>query len=186
MKATLKKGIRILAIDDARYTKGNGKVLVVGVVGRDETVEGVLSFLVDHDGNDATKKVYASLKKSRFGDQVKLIVINGITLGGLNIVDMQYLAKNTSIPAVGVTRKKPHIELLRKAVMKSERNSDKLTILNNVSKHVKIYKMKGYYVQCFGVSKESLLPFADSIISLLRLAHIIARGVSSGESKGRI
>ncbi|VVB77026.1 Uncharacterised protein [uncultured archaeon] len=64
--AMLKKGARILAIDDSSFTKGDKDALVAGVIGREGVVEGVISFHVSVDGTDSTGKIIRSVKKSKF------------------------------------------------------------------------------------------------------------------------
>ncbi len=80
-----KKGIRILAVDDGPLDKSGKGVLVVGIVGREGTIEGVLSFRVDADGSDATERLSATIQKTRFRDQIKLIALNGVTLAGPDV-----------------------------------------------------------------------------------------------------
>src|SRR5271157_3100944 len=111
-----KSGIRILAVDDGPFLKSDRRVLVVGVVGRGSVVEGVISFRADVDGTDATNKLIKTLNSSRFKKQVGLICTHGITFGGLNLLDFVALHNKLNVPLVAITRKKPHADLLKRAV----------------------------------------------------------------------
>ncbi len=46
--------------------------------------------------------------------------------------------------------------------------------------------MSGFYVQHVGIGKKDAASFLETSIKLLRLAHLIASGVSGGESSGRV
>ncbi|MEM0087092.1 MAG: DUF99 family protein [Candidatus Micrarchaeaceae archaeon] len=182
----MKAGSRIIAFDDAPFRKADKKCLVVGVVKRQSEVEGVLSFNVDVDGIDATKMMIEHILKSRFKNQIRLIAINGIVVAGLNVVDMVALYKKMGFPVIAVTRRKPHAALLENAVRKSGRNVEmKLKILRRISK-IKIERIGGFYVQPYGIAAKDAENLVGIAAGALRLAHMIASGVTSGESKGRL
>lgn len=183
----IKKGIRILAIDGSAFGKRDGDSLVVGVIGRGDEVEGVLSFRVDADGADATKKLIDAAGRSRFSDQIRLVAIHGITLAGLNIVDITHVSKMLEVPVVGVVRKKPDRNALERAVRASKNNAErKLEVLKGIRENAKTVRRGGFYFQCVGIPEKDLREVSDSAIRLLRLAHLIASGVRTGESKGRM
>ncbi len=71
----MKSGIRILAIDDSSFRRTDKNVLVVGVIKRLDSIEGIISCRVEADGNDATAKIARMISGSRFLEQVKLIVV---------------------------------------------------------------------------------------------------------------
>lgn len=182
-----KKGIRILAVDDGPLDKSGKGVLVVGIVGREGTIEGVLSFRVDADGSDATERLSATIQKTRFRDQIKLIALNGVTLAGLNFIDFSQLYKRFHIPIIAVTRTKPHPNLLRTAIRKrGTQKKEKLEMLDSILKSVKIKKMKDFYVQSIGLEEEGVSRILQKATEFLRMAHMIARGIETGESKGRV
>lgn len=183
----IKKGVRILAIDGSAFRKKDRDSLVVGVVGRGDEVEGVLSFRVDVDGADATKKIIDSAVGSRFADQIRLVAIHGITLAGLNIVDIPHVSKILEVPVVGAVRRKPDRNELERAVRVSGNNAGrKLEVLRGIRESSKVFRCEGFYFQCVGISEGDLREVAGGAIRFLRLAHIIAGGVKTGESKGRI
>ncbi len=183
-----KRGIRIAAFDDGPFAKGSRNALVVGVIGRERLVEGILSFSVSIDGDDATRKLVASLKHSRFLEQVKLIAINGITFAGLNVVDTVALYGALRIPVIAVTRKKPHSSLLKNAVRKAGGGGTdkKIKIIDGIAHSSGLLRIHGIYVQQTGTSGALGGDILDNSLELLRLAHLVASGIVRGESKGRL
>jgi len=184
----MKSGIRILAVDDSRFVKGDSSVLVVGVVGREGVIEGVLSCRVAADGDDSTAKIMRMIKSSRFIEQVRLIAINGTTVAGLNVVDIAKIHSALSIPIIAVTRKRPHPAMLKRSIMSSQAagKAAKAAILGNISKNAEMCRVGGFYVQGIGIEKDLISRYIQNSVSLLRLAHIVASGVSGGESRGRM
>ena len=116
----MKSGIRIVAIDDSKFSPGEKEVLVVGVVERLGIVEGVLSCRVEADGTDATAKIIGMLSDSRFLEQIRLIVINGTTVAGMNVVDITRLHSRFKMPVMAVTRKRPHPAMLKRSIKTSK------------------------------------------------------------------
>lgn len=185
---SMKEGIRILAVDDSRIRPGAGNVLVVGVVGRKGVIEGVLSCRVTADGSDSTGEIERMASSSRFMEQVRLIAINGTTVAGLNVVDIAKISSDLGVPVIAVTRKRPHPSMLIKSIMSSRAagRAEKASIIRKISSAAKIHKMRGFYVQGVGIERDLIVKRIEDSVGLLRLAHIIASGVSGGESKGRM
>jgi uncharacterized protein len=183
----MKKGIRILAIDGSAYGKTDADSLIIGVVGREDGVEGVISFRVGVDGSDATDKIIGSVSRSRFADQIRLVAVHGITLAGLNLVDIIRLNRDLKIPIVSIVRRKPHRKELEKAIRASKNGIErKLHLLKSIHENSETFRKDGFYFQCAGASKKDLAEVSEGAIGFLRLAHIVANGVARGESKGRI
>ena len=98
-----KKEIRVIGIDDSPFNKfGRGNVLVMGVIFRGGSwLDGVLSTKVRVDGNNATKRLTEMINKCKFKPQLQCIFLDGIALGGFNIVDIQQLNKKFKERIVG-------------------------------------------------------------------------------------
>jgi endonuclease V-like protein UPF0215 family len=182
----MKSGARIVAIEGAPFVKSEKKALAVGVIVRQGVVEGVISFYVSVDGSDAIDEIAKHIESSRFKDQLKLIALNGITIAGLNIIDIFDLSKKTGMPVVAITRRKPHVTLLKRAIKSSGINvKEKLKIIQKISS-IKAARIGGFYVQPCGIQEAEFKDKIGMSVEALRLAHIIASGISRGESKGRI
>ncbi|MDE1850637.1 MAG: DUF99 family protein [Candidatus Micrarchaeota archaeon] len=181
----MKGGIRILAVEDGPFTRKDKASLAVCLLGRDGIVEGMLSFMVAVDGDDATDKLLNAIRKSRFSGQVKMIAMNGITLGGLNIVDMTKLHASLKIPVIAITRKRPRRTLMLKT-MKKYSGREKVGIFKDIAKNASLDRVDGFYVQSLGIKKSEIGKFMQTSLSLLRLGHIVASGIVKGESKGSL
>jgi hypothetical protein len=194
---TMKKGIRIIGIDDSPFEKfgRRKKVLVVGVVQRDMIVEGILSTYITKDGNDATNNIIKMLKRSRFLPQIRIILLNGTMFGGFNVVDINAIYKALNIPVIAITRKKPKMKevftALRKASKSDEEYERKVAIIKECSfpKEIKIEFrgcMKGIAIQTAGIGFDQAEGILKKFgVDSLRLAHIIGSGIITGESSGK-
>lgn len=185
----IKKEIRVIGIDDSPFNKFKDKeILVVGVVMRGGLyLDGVLSTKAKVDGNDATDKITKMINKCKFKPQLQCIFLNGIAVGGFNVIDVKELSKKTKLPVIVVIRRMPDIENIKKTLIKIKKKN-KIKLLEKAGKVIRIDDI---FVQLTGIDLEkaknilkivctrSLLPEA------LRLAHIIAAGIAVGESKGR-
>lgn len=196
---SVKRGIRIVGIDDSPFEKfGSGRrVLVVGVVQRDAVIEGVLSTQVTKDGNDATAKLIKMLRSSRFMPQIRLLLLNGIMLAGFNVVDIDALHAKLGIPVIALTRRKPDmrdvISALRKASKTRREYERKVAIIGKAGQpyeievELKDLGTRKISIQTAGLSPEDAGALLRRFgIGPLRLAHIIGSGVVTGESSGRI
>jgi endonuclease V-like protein UPF0215 family len=185
----MKEGVRIAAFACGPIRKGRAKSLIVGVVYRKGIVEGILSGTVEEDGTDSTRKMIAILTHSRFRDQVRIIALNGVALAGLNIVDVNALSKATKTEIILITkRRQNHVELIK--ALKShqarttEHTSERIGLVKEQAK-LKQIKIKNLFVRSTMTESETR-PHAEESYAAIRLAHMIASGISTGESKTRI
>ncbi|MEM0492710.1 MAG: DUF99 family protein, partial [Candidatus Thermoplasmatota archaeon] len=113
----MKRQIRILGIDDAPFTFQDYKTMVIGVIMRGgEYLECVLRGEITIDGDDATDTCISMIKKTRYHKQLKAVMFNGVTLGGFNIVDINMVYNETGIPVITITRDKPDLNSIRRAL----------------------------------------------------------------------
>ncbi|MEM3455123.1 MAG: DUF99 family protein [Candidatus Micrarchaeia archaeon] len=182
------KNIRILAVDDT--PRINSSSFLIGIVYRNGIVEGAVSTKITYDGNDGTEQIIKMIKRSRFSNQIKLILLNSITMGGLNIIDISKLSASLSIPVIAITRHQPRVSELEKAVSKldipEEEKERKLNAIKNVGEPFKIKTKPILYAQAAGIDRFKATEAIKIIgIEPLRLSHIIASALVLGESKGR-
>lgn len=196
-KKKIKKEIRILGIDDAPFNKfhDNADVLVVATVFRGGSyMDGLLSCHIKKDGTDSTKKLIALAKKTKHFEQLQCIMINGISLGGFNVIDIQELAKKTKLPVIIIIRHKPNFNKIIKALKKSDKKTAqrKLELMKKAGTiYPLLLKNTKIYFQTANITKKQ----AQEIIKLssthsaipepLRISHMIASGIVCGESHGR-
>ena len=185
----MKKEIRVLGIDDGPFDKFNDKeVIVVGTVYRGGSfIDGVISTKVRVDGDNSTEKLVEMINKCKFKPQLQVILLDGIAVGGFNVVDVNDLNKKTGIPVIVVMRDYPDFKKIEKASTKLN-HAEKIKLLKKAGK---VYQLGEIFVQAIGLT----LKQAEEIIDItcthsllpepLRVAHLIAGGVVDGESRGR-
>ncbi len=185
----VKKEIRVVGIDDSPFNKFNdSKVLVVGVVMRGGSwVDGILSTKVNVDGNDSTKKIADMINKSKFKPQLQCIFLDGIAVAGFNVIDVKELSKKTKLPVIVVIRRMPDIKTIKETLIKiNQKQKIKL-----IEKAGEVMKLDNIFVQLTGINLEQARKILKIVCTRslipepLRLAHLIASGVTVGESKGR-
>ncbi len=181
----LKRGIRILAIDDS-FKRGDSEALVIGIIGRQGLIEGAISSSTKIDGTDATMRIEEMVRRSKYSSQIALIVTNGITVGGLNIVDVCRLNESLNLPIVAITRKRPRVTALLAAMRRLDDYRHRAALVRKIRDRISIARLQGFYIQSIGISPKAAEKFMPDAVNLLRATHIIASGVAHGESKGRI
>ncbi|MEX2739010.1 MAG: DUF99 family protein [Candidatus Wukongarchaeota archaeon] len=192
---SVKKEIRIVGFDDGPFVpRTKGKVPVIGVVFRGgDYSDGAFKTEVSIDGMDATKALIKLLDKSRHKEQLRVIMLKGISFGGFNMIDISSLYDKTKLPVIVVNRRKPNLEKIKKALKHFKDFKQRWECVEHAGKihGMKIEKNKNIYYQFKGLSKEEV----EKIIKLsctrslipepLRIAHLIASALIKGESGGR-
>ena len=124
----MKKQIRVLGIDDGphkRFDYKQKKALIVGTFFRGgDFLDGLLSTEATIDGNDATSKIAGMINKSKhFKPQIKAVFLDGIAVGGFNVIDIKLLAKKTGQPIIVIMRTYPKFEKIKRALIKIGKKS---------------------------------------------------------------
>jgi hypothetical protein len=185
----MRKEIRVLGIDDSPFGKSKYKdVLVVGTFFRGGTaLDGLLSTKVRKDGNNATDKLIEAVKKSKFRSQLRAIILDGIALAGFNVIDIKKLNQKTKVPVIVTMRQYPDKEKMFKA-LKKIKQPRKIKLIERAGH---IHKFNKIHFQSVGISIEeakeiiSITTTRSDIPEPIRIAHIIASGIVTGESYGR-
>lgn len=184
----MRKEARVIGIDDSPFKRGDKNVLVIGTIFRGGVyMDGLLSTKVRVDGNNATTKLTKMINECKFKTQLKAIFLDGIALGGFNVVDVYKLAAETELPVIVVVRKMPNYEKIY-AALEMLGMKKKINIIKKLPPPVKIGQI---YIQHIDITLEKakklieLTATHSAIPEAIRIAHIIGRGVVTGESKGR-
>lgn len=191
----VKSEVRILGIDDAPFNfQKDKRTTLIGTIFRGGSwLDGVLRTEIRIDGTDATKKIISMVKKTRHKD-LRVIMLDGLTFGGFNTADIEEIFRKTKLPVIVIIRKMPDFREIRKALkkMKDENYDERMRCIEKAGLPKKIETKKGkfIYVQHCGIKFED----AKKIVKLsatrslipepLRVAHLIATGVTLGESRG--
>jgi endonuclease V-like protein UPF0215 family len=183
----IKPEIRVLGIDDGRFIPHTkGAVIVVGVVFRGGySIEGVMHTAVAIDGLDATEKFAAMINASPHRKQLRLVMLNGITFAGFNVVDIKELSSATGLPVIALTHDKPDLTAIDSALKKLPNCEERLRMILEAGA---IHEVANWgtkvYVELAGISlgdTQKIIKLTSTRGSLpepLRVAHLIASGIS--------
>jgi len=186
---SVKPEIRVLGIDDGIFVPHTkGIVDVVGIVYRGGYwLDGVMRTEIEIDGMDATEKIASMVMNSPHYDQLRVVMLNGITFAGFNVMDIQKLFKKLKLPIIAVTRDRPDLEEIRSALMNLPEFEKRWEAIQNAGKIIEVSTRRGeeaVYMQIVGISEkdaEKVLKSTSTrsnIPEALRVAHIIASGLA--------
>lgn len=180
----------VIGFDDAPFTREQrGRVLVVGTAWSGLRLEGVLSTRVLRDGADATRAVATCVRASRFAGHTRLVMFQGIALAGFNVIDIQALAAELGMAVLVVARRPPSMPAIRAALLGRVRGGARKWAL--IEKAGPMEPCARVLVQRAGLSLAEAeavitrLSIHGSIPEPLRVAHLVAGGVTTGQSRGR-
>lgn len=184
---TIKPEIRVLGVDDGPFTPHQGYAPVVGVVFRGGYwLDGVLGTRVKVDGFDAANKIAAMITGSPHYSQVRVMMLDGVTFGGFNVVDVKKLHALTKLPVIVVTRDKPNLREIHAALKKLPKSAERWKAVKNAGQIFQVHtRSRGekVYMEICGVYEDDarrilqLTSTRSSIPEALRVAHLIASGI---------
>ena len=189
----MKPQVRVLGIDDSPFSFRDEKALVIGVVIRlPHYVEGVMRTWCEVDGDDANEALIEMISRSRFREQLKLVMVDGVALGGFNVVDISLLTERTGIPFATVTRDPPDMNRIEEALRSHFPDWERrLKIIERHPLRKVATDYKSIYVAHTGLDEkevEELLrgcTIRGALPEPIRIAHLIATAMERGESRGR-
>lgn len=164
--------------------------MIVGAVYSGIRLEGVLTGRVRRDGVNATRQISRMVARSRFFDHLQVILLQGIALAGFNVVDIGALHKQLGRAVMVVVRRLPDQEAVRRALIEKVRGGSRKWRL--VEQAGPIEPIAGLYVQRVGLDADDAaglirrLAINSDVPEPLRTAHMIASGVTLGESRHRV
>ncbi len=183
----IKPEIRVLGIDDGKFTPHTeGRVVVVGIVFRGGySIDGVMHTTIAIDGLDATERFASMINASPHHRQLRLVMLNGITFAGFNVVDIKKLNLATGLPVIALTHDKPDMDAISSALKnlpKSEMRWRKVLEAGEI--HEVTNRGTKIYLELAGISlgdAKKIIKLTSTRSSLpepLRVAHLIASGIS--------
>ena len=184
----VKPEIRVLGIDDGVFVpKSKGLADVVGVVFRGGYwLDGFMHTKVQVDGMDATEQLAKMITKSPHYPQLRVIMLNGVTLAGFNVVDITELYERLKLPVIAVTRDKPNLKDIRRALQNLPEAKKRWKTVEKAGKIVEVRTREGeepIYIHAIGILEETAriilknTSTRSNIPEPLRVAHIIASGL---------
>lgn len=186
----IKPEIRILGVDDGVFTPHvKGLVPVVGVVFRGGYwLDGVMHTKVEVDGFDATSKIASMILNSPHYKQLRVVMLNGVTFAGFNVVDIKKLNMETKLPVIAVTREKPNFAEIREALKNLPKSEERWKAMLNAGEIFEVStrsESEKIYMQIYGILEEDarkilqLTSTRSNIPEALRVAHLVASGIST-------
>jgi len=185
----IKREIRILGVDDGGFVHKRGnRVEVIGVVFRGgHWMDGIMFTDVEVDGTDATDRIAEMIVNSPHMEQVRVIITDGLTFAGFNVVDIALLFERSGIPVIAVADKKPNVDEVKKALKNLSDGEKRWNSILNAREMITVNTQRDLnplYIQIAGISKKD----AEEIIvksatrsripEPLRVAHLIASGLT--------
>jgi endonuclease V-like protein UPF0215 family len=169
----IKREIRILGVDDGGFVHKRGnRAEVIGVVFRGgHWMDGIMFTDVEVDGME----------------QVRVIITDGLTFAGFNVVDIALLFESSGIPVIAVADKKPDVDKVKKALKNLSDWEKRWNSILNAGEMIMVNTQRDLnplYMQIAGIRKKD----AEEIIvksatrsripEPLRVAHLIASGLT--------
>jgi endonuclease V-like protein UPF0215 family len=207
--------MNVIGFDDGPFAREHrGDVLLVGVVCSGTRVDGIISSRIRRDGANSTRAMIDSVRASQFGAHMQAIMLQGIAVGGFNVVDVHALSAALQVPVLVVTRRRPDMAAVRLALFADvplarprvagaarkwkliesagtmEALGESRRALRRAPTGIRTNAPK-LWVQRAGLSlDEARTLVADTTLhgnipEPLRLAHLIAGGITTGTSRGR-
>ena len=189
----MKKQVRVLGIDDSPFSFRAERALVVGVVARlPMYIEGIMRAEVAVDGCDANDAVIAMLERSRYTEQLKLIMFDGVAVGGFNVIDIDRIHKAIGVPCATVTREMPDFPKMEDALRAHFPDwRERLAVIKRNPLFRVGAKNRSLYATAVGIDGDTLddivreCTVQGALPEPLRIAHLISSAMVLGESHGR-
>jgi len=192
----VKPEIRILGVDDGPFEpRSKGLVPLVGVVFRGgRWLEGVLRTYIEQDGTDVTERLTDMVSRSRHRGQLRVIMVDGATFAGFNVLDVKKVFRKTGLPVMIISREPPNMGEIRRAIKHLPRWRGRWKTLKGAGKTYEVMTRSSgapVYMQLVGIKRAD----AEKVVRLsstrslvpepIRVAHLIATAMVRGESYGR-
>ena len=180
----------VVGFDDSPFTRAQrGDIQIIGTVYTGLRLDGIISGHIRKDGANATDKLALLIQDSKFALQIKLVMLQGIALGGFNVVDIQGLQRKLGIPVLVIARRAPDLRAIKAALLsKVTGGAHKWRLIERAGQ---MEPVAGVYVQRAGLTLREATKVIEQFAIIgripepLRAAHLIASGVGEGQSRGR-
>ena len=179
----------VIGFDDAPFDRqGRGNVTLIGAVCARTRLDGVLRASVRRDGVNATRRMMEMIQTSPHAASVRAVLLQGIAVAGFNVVDIHELAHALTLPVIVIARRRPDFEAIRRSLANLPGGARRFRLIELAGP---MERAGPVWVQRAGIS----LSTAQEVVRLttlhghlpeaLRLAHLIAGGITTGQSRGR-
>lgn len=180
----------VIGFDDAPFAHAHrGDVRIIGTVCARTRLDGIVSGFVRRDGVNATERMVELVQKSRFAGHVRAVLLQGIAVAGFNVVDIHRLSAELGVPVLVVARRRPRMGLVKTALFDRTPGAARKWAL--IERAGPVEAVGDVFVQRAGLDRDEAAALLKAttlhgnLPEPLRLAHIIAGGVTRGTSRGR-
>jgi uncharacterized protein len=180
----------VVGFDDGPFERDHrGDVVLIGTICSRTRLDGVLRSRVRRDGRNATTRMCSMVKDSPFVDHIQAVLLQGIAVAGLNVVDLHGLAEGLGVPVLAVARRLPDLPAMHRALQKTGAGWQRKWRL--IERAGEMESAGGVFIQRAGLSLAqarhllSVTTLHGKLPEPLRLAHLIAGGITTGISRGR-
>ncbi|WP_394824674.1 DUF99 family protein [Pendulispora albinea] len=207
--------MNVIGFDDGPFARDHrGDVLLVGAVCSGTRLDGVVSGRIRRDGTNATREMVRLVRESQFEEHLQAVLLQGIAVGGFNVVDLHGLRDALGVPVLVVVRRPPDMAAVRRALFSDTPHArprvagaprkwalieragaiEALSISHRALRRGPTGisgKVPRLWMQRAGLSVEEARKIIvattlhGNIPEPLRLAHLIAGGIVAGTSRGR-
>jgi endonuclease V-like protein UPF0215 family len=180
-----------IGFDDGPFEpRHRGDVDLVGAVCTGVRLDGVLRTRVRRDGANATARIAGLIESSRFRRHLQLVLLQGIAVAGFNVVDIAALNARLALPVVVVARRAPDLDAIREALLGRVPGGRRKWRL--IERAGPPHAAAGVWLQCAGIGLDQAagavgrLAVHGRIPEPLRIAHLIAGGISGRSTRQRV
>lgn len=180
----------VVGFDDAPFPRDHrGNVPLVGAVFSGRRLDGVVVGRVRRDGANAARVIADVISTSRFAPQLQLILLQGVAVAGFNVVDVHWLHRRVALPVLVVVRRAPRMVRIHRALARVRGGERKWRLIDRLGQPE---PLGGVYVQRIGLTRDEAqavlgrLALSGPIPEPLRVAHLLAGALATGQSRGRV
>lgn len=201
---------RTIGIDDAPFQTRprirGSEVHAVAIITSNDRFEGMLYIPAIHqDGLNAGQRLAETILTSKFHEQLHAVLLDGVTMGGLNVIDIAQLATDLQRPVVALMRTHPNLQRMLGAIQKLPEAQERAQRIRAAGP---IYEVRGWVFQyrCpipdgsvmsekIGDVHQSVTPEiiatlldrctpagGQKVPECLRIAHLIGAAIKTGQS----
>jgi endonuclease V-like protein UPF0215 family len=181
-----RRTIRVIGFDDAPFTRRTpDPVAIAGVVCAGTRFEGMVWGELQADGWNSTETIVKLLLNSKFLPQLHLVLLDGISFGGFNVVDLPGLSRQLRLPCISVMRRYPNLVKVEYALRRLPNPDRRWALIQQAGD---IHQAPPFVFQVCGttptIAAQALARLTDRghVPEALRLAHLITSAVIKGES----
>ncbi len=182
----------VIGFDDAPFAREHrGDIRLIGIVCSRTRADGVLSDWVRRDGRNSTEVMARMIERGPFARHVRAVFLQGIAVAGFNVVDVRALHDRLRIPVIAVVRREPDWAAIRRALSHRPAAERKWRLIRGAGPLERVPGLPGIHVQRVGATLLEVRELLEkttlhgNLPEVLRLAHLVAGGVTTGVSRGR-